>query len=187
VRLEAAILTRLGEREAAQALRWATFEASLNAGILREYIAALSDFEEFDALDRAFAHALLAGRQYNALTLFLDWARLDLAAKLVTEYQGSWDGRHYHVLSPAAEMLEEKHPLAATLIYRALIDDILARGNSQAYGHAARYLKKLDLLAPTADADPHRSATISSHAYYRTSIQKAHGRKVGFWSLVRPG
>lgn len=187
VSLEAAILTKLGERDAAQALRWEAFEATLSAGILREYISALPDFEEFDVLDRAFAHALSAGRHYSALTLFLDWPRFDLAAKLVMENQGGWDGQHYSLLAPAAEMLEELHPLAATLVYRALIDDILTRANSPAYGHAARYLSKLDLLAPLADADAARGATISNHAYYKAAIRKTHGRKYGFWSQVKAG
>jgi hypothetical protein len=34
----------------------------------------------------------------------------------------------------AAETLEPDHPLAATILYRALLDDILNRARSPAYG-----------------------------------------------------
>jgi len=65
----------------------------------------------------------------------------------------------------AAETLEPDHPAAATILYRALLDDIPDRARSPAYGHAARYLQKLDALAehevaavsinphPTTEAD----------------------------------
>jgi hypothetical protein len=70
--VEAAILLALGDGQAAQALRWSAYEESLSAGILRDYIAALPDFGEFEALDRAFAHALASSRRYQALALFME-------------------------------------------------------------------------------------------------------------------
>lgn len=70
--VEAAILFALGDGQAAQALRWSTYEESLSAGILRDYIADLPDFGEFEALDRAFAHALASSRRYQALALFME-------------------------------------------------------------------------------------------------------------------
>src|SRR3954462_13823686 len=78
---------------------------------------------------------------------FLAWPRLDLASKLVLNHADTWDGRHYGALAPAADALDEPHPAAATVLYRALIDDILARARSPAYGHAARYFARLDALA----------------------------------------
>jgi hypothetical protein len=184
---EAAILTALGNAQAAQALRWSAFEESLNTGILRDYIAALPDFEEFETLDRAFAHALLSSRRYRALAFFMEWPRLDLAAQLVIRDQGKWDGGQYYMLPPIAQALEHEYPLAATVIYRALIDDILARARSKAYGHAARCLAKLVALAkdPDIGALPTKETGISDHAAYVLSLRNAHGRKFGFWSLVK--
>lgn len=143
-RLEIRILASLGDREAAQDLRWRTFETTLDEDLLRAYIADLPDFDEFEALDRAFAHAAAHPQRYRSLAFFLAWPRFDLAAKLVLEHHATWEGRHYGALVPAAESLEHDHPVAATVLYRALIDDILARDRSPAYGHAARYLAKLD-------------------------------------------
>jgi Family of unknown function (DUF6880) len=105
---------------------------------------------------------------------------LDLAAKLVLDHRETWDGRHYGALVPAAQALEEAHPAAATVLYRALIDDILMRARSLAYGHAARYLARLEALADRID----RSPDLPDHAAYRANLERAHGRKTGFWSLV---
>ncbi|TAM97328.1 MAG: hypothetical protein EPN45_19450 [Rhizobiaceae bacterium] len=187
ISVEAAILTALEDIPAAQALRWSAFEESLNADILRDYIAALPDFEEFEVLDRAFAHALSSSRRYQALAFLMEWPRLDLAAHLVIRDQGNWDGGRYCMLPPIAQALEYEYPLAATVIYRALIDNILARARSKAYGHAARYLTRLVALAKDAGscAAAAKEAGISDHAAYVLSLKAAHGRKSGFWSLVK--
>ena len=180
VQLEVRILQAMGDHEAAQALRWQTFEATLDAALLRDYLAHLPDFAEFEALDRAFAHAATYPHRYTSLAFLLAWPQLDFAAKLVLDHRETWDGRHYGALVPAAEALEEAHPAAATVLYRALIDDILMRARSPAYGHAARYLARLDALADRTDPSP----DLPDHAAYRANLNLAHGRKIGFWSLV---
>ncbi|OWK23917.1 hypothetical protein AJ87_28970 [Rhizobium yanglingense] len=153
VSLEARILEAIDEKDAAQTLRWSAFETSLNAGTLREYIAALPDFEEFSALDRAFALVLASKHIYRALAFLVKWPRLDLAAKLVIERRNEWDGGQYYMLPPVADALQHDHPLAAVVLYRALLNDILSRARSKAYPHAARYLKNLDALAASSDAE----------------------------------
>jgi hypothetical protein len=181
VRLEIRILAALGEHDAAQALRWKTFEEGLYEDLLRDYLARLPDLEDFDALDRAFAYAGTHPRRYRALAFLLAWPRLDLAAKLVIDNHGTWDGRHYGALVPAAEELEHDHPAAAVVLYRALIDDILERARSAAYGHAARYLAKLDGLSP---GEAGISLGLIDHAGHRAALKLVHGRKSGFWALV---
>ena len=180
-RLEAQILDAMGEGAAAQALRWRAFETTLDIGLLRDHIAHLADFDEFDVLDRAFAHASSFALRYSALAFFLQWPRLDLAARLVLDRGEQWEGRCYSILVPAAEMLEPDHPTEATILYRALLDDILDRARSPAYEHGARYLAKLDAMATHVDA----SAGIETHACYRETLAKKHGHKWGFWSLLK--
>jgi hypothetical protein len=152
MRLEIRILEAMGDRTNAQDLRWNAFETTLDIGMLRDHIARLPDFAEFDVLDKAFAHAIGFEQKYRALAFFLNWPRLDIAARLVVDRRAEWEGRHYEVLLAAAETLEPDHPVAATILYRALLDDILNRARSPAYGHAARYLEKLDALAAHGDA-----------------------------------
>jgi hypothetical protein len=180
VRLETRILMATGQRDAAQDLRWRTFEATLADDMLREYVSHLPDFEDFDALERAFAFAEAHPHRYRSLGFFLAWPRIDLAGKLVLDHRGTWDDRHYGMLVSAAEALEHDHPAAATVLYRALIDDILARARSPAYGHAARYLAKLDAMSVGEVA----AAGLSDHQAYRADLRRTHGRKSGFWNMV---
>jgi hypothetical protein len=81
---------------------------------------------------------------------------------------------------PAAEALESGHPAAAAVLYRALVDDILTRARSPAYGHAARYLARLDALADQMGSTP----GLPDHETYRATLKAVHGRKMAFWSLV---
>ncbi len=88
------------------------------------------------------------------------------------------NGDHYHALPNLAADLETVgRSLSATLIYRALLDSILARAQTKTYGHGARYLKKLDLLSDVISDwrgfQPHKD--------YFDGLKAKHGRKTSFW------
>ena len=185
VSLEARILDATDDRSAAQALRWRCFETRLSADILREYLKQLPDFEDIEAENRAHAFALEKSEPEAALQFFLDWPRLDLAAKLIATHPHRWDGGDWHILPKIAGLLEHDHPLAATILFRALLDNILDRARSKAYGHGAKYLGKLALLAQEADAM--RPSTMTDHTTYLGKLKKAHPRKSGFWARVGDG
>jgi hypothetical protein len=185
VSLEARILDAIGDKPAAQALRWRCFESRLSADILRDYLKQLPDFEDIEAEDRAHALALESAEPEMALQFFLDWPRLDLAAKLIAAHPHRWDGGDWHILPKVAGLLEHDHPVAATILYRALLDNILERARSKAYGHGAKYLGKLTLLA--SEADPSRPSGMVDHATYLAKLKTAHPRKSGFWARVGDG
>lgn len=180
VSLEARILEATGDQPSAQALRWRCFEATMSADILRAHLSQLPDFEDVEAEDRAFTLAVERAEPEAALQLFLDWPRHDLAAQLIVEHPHRWDGGDWHILPKVAALLEYDHPLAATILYRALLDDILNSARSKAYGHGAKYLGKLALLAD--EADPARPNGMVDHATYLAKLKKAHARKSGFWA-----
>lgn len=178
--VEIRILDALGHKDEAQGLRWSRFEKSLDPQALRDYLARLPDFEDEEALERAFAHAANRKDPHGGLYFLIRWPNLERAARLVLDRRDAWSGRIWELLAPAAEALEPDHPLAASVLYRALIDDILERGRSPAYGHGARHLMRLGELArelAPGDLTP-------SHAEYAAQLRKAHGRKSGFWSQV---
>lgn len=181
-RLEAAILDGLKDRAASQALRWKIFEQGLDTEMLREYIAKAGDFEEFEALDKAFAFVEKHREPHAALRFYLAWPRLDLAARYVVARWGVWEGEFYEFLLPAAEAFEADYPAAATALYRALLDRIISRGLSEAYGYGADYLARLTALA----ARPGGTDGLISHAAYVAELQKQHSRRYGFWKLVPP-
>ncbi len=66
------------------------------------------------------------------------------------------------------------------MLYRALLDDILARARSPAYGHGAHYLARLAALAP----DGLGGLGMPDHDAYHANLRKVHGRKAAFWGFV---
>jgi hypothetical protein len=75
-----------------------------------------------------------------------------------------------------AERLEDKEPLAASLLYRRMIDFPLDHGRSKRYGHAARHLLSCAGLAPLiADWQGQQP-----HADYANGLWQRHRRKSGF-------
>ncbi len=179
-RLEAAILEGMKDRPAAQALRWKIFEQALDVEILREYVAKAGDFEEFEALDRAFAFVEDYREPHAALRFYLSWPRLDLAARYVIRRWGVWEGEFYEFLLPAAEAFETDYPAAATALYRALLERIVGRGLLEFYGTGADYLAKLAALA----ARPGGNDGLMPHEEYVADIKRRHARRYGFWDKV---
>ncbi|MGU3536526.1 DUF6880 family protein [Methylobacterium sp. A54F] len=179
--LEVRALDALDRRDEAQTLRWTRFTETLDAEMLRAYLAKLPDFEDEEALSRALDHAAAFPNPHRALAFLIAWPDPERAAQLVRAQPKVWDGERYAILAPAAEALEADHPDAAAILYRRLIDDVLGKGRSQAYTHAARYLLQLELLAPELPPAVHDQAA------YRAALRKAHGRKYGFWSLLPDG
>jgi hypothetical protein len=179
--LEIEILDALGRGDEAQAQRWARFERDLDAPMLRAYLAKLPDFEDEEALLRALDHAEAFPQPHRALAFLAGWPDLRRAARLVTERPEIWQGDQYAVLAPAADALAQDHPLAATILYRRLLDEILQSGRSAAYPHGARYLLELDGLAGRLEA----GAISPEPDAYREKLRREHGRKHAFWSLLR--
>jgi len=182
VSLEARILDALDEKSAAQSLRWQSFEERLSTAILREYLKNLPDFEDIEAEDRALSHAMSYSDSIRALKFYQDWSRPDLVAQLIVQRHAQWYDYGWYDLSTVAEYLGYQYPLATTILYRALLDNILESGRSKAYGNGAEYLAHLDLLAN--DADPLLPDGMNNHAAYLTNLRKDHGRKYGFWSRI---
>lgn len=172
------VLDALGRSRDAQNERWAIFERGLNAEYLRAFIQRLPDFDDEEAESRALAHASQYPSFHQALAFLIDWPAHDLAAELVLARHGELDGEHYWLLTPAADAIEQRHPLAATLMLRAMIDLSLDKAKYKRYGHAARHLQTCEYLAKRID----EFGDHSDHAAYVAGLRLRHGRKIGFWN-----
>jgi len=178
--VEADVMEALGDVAGAQARRWARFAETLDADPLRTYLKRLADFDDVEAEKRAFAHVQTFAQVHAALAFLMTWPAPREAAKLIVARAEELDGDRWELLSPAAEALGEKHPLAATLLRRAMIEATLTRKRTTRYGHAARHWRACGELAGRI-ADVGRFET---DATFRRRIEATHGRKTGFWSRV---
>lgn len=174
-------LDALGRGEEAQAYQWQCFEQSLNGEHLRAFLRRLADFDDIEAEEKAFAFVHGFPDVHRALAFFLAWPAPAEAAKLISKRQAELDGDLYELMTPAAEMLQEKYPLAATIVLRAMIGFALDYGRSSRYRHAARHLAECASLAPHIDD----FGSARPHDAYVAELKRQHGNKHGFWSLMR--
>jgi Family of unknown function (DUF6880) len=174
------VLDARARSDEAQAARWSCFERALSAPHLREYLKRLPVFEDFEAEQRALLHAERYGSFLQAISFLISWRSMDRAARTITARAKELDGDHYELLTPAADALAAKYPLAATLLLRAMIDFSLTKSRASRYGHAARHLGECQGLT-SAITD---YASFESHDVYVSRLRKDHGRKTAFWSIV---
>jgi len=110
----------------------------------------------------------------------ISWPALDHAGNLVLQRAAELDGDHYEILTPAAEVLAAKHPLAATVVLRAMIDFSLRNARSSRYRHAARHLLDCSGLASTIED----FRQVEPHSGYEAKLRREHEKKSSFWSLI---
>ncbi|MFS0739873.1 DUF6880 family protein [Brevundimonas sp. 3P9-tot-E] len=105
-----------GHRREAQDLRWRLFERDLSAPVLRDYLSRLADFDDVEALDRAFVHASTHPDFEAAMRLLMEWPAHREAAALVL----ARPREARQVLRPAsadwASRLAQRYPEAAEIL-----------------------------------------------------------------------
>lgn len=173
-------LARLGRHDDLKALLWGRFEERLCADSLRKYLRMLPDFEDIEAEEQALAHAEACPDLSAAIGFLVDWPAPERAARIILQHAEALDGNAYATLTPAAEALEARHPLAAVLLRRAMIEDTLEGGKSSRYRHAARHLAECH----SGDGAIGTYGAFPTHDAFLQSLRTAHGRKHGFWQLV---
>jgi hypothetical protein len=175
-----AVLEALARRDDAQQQRWDLFCRCLSIPHLRVYLQRLDDFTDVEAEERALQIVVHHPQRLLALAFLVLWPALGRAARLVIDHRDQWDGDVFEVLVPAAERLSPSHPLAATILLRAMVVFALATGRSKRYRHAAAHLQSCERLA--ADIDDWQG--LESHSSFVGQLRETHGRSWSFWQLV---
>ena len=153
------VLEAKGQGDLAQEMRWVSFERGLSVERLRDYLKRLPDFDDVEAEDKALAHAEDFHDLHAALGFLVQWPAWDRAARLVLRRSGELDGDRPELLEPAARAIEGRHPLAATLLLRAMILDTARYARTPRYKDAQRQLLEVASLAPgVADWEGHEDA-----------------------------
>lgn len=173
-------LEALGRTDEAQAHRWSSFLATLDQPALRSYLKNLPDFEDVEAEEKARAHALTYPHFSTALSFFLEWPDLLCAAQLIEYRLDEVDGNRYELLAPAADALRDRHPIAAVMLWRAMIDDTLTQGRASRYGYAVDHL--MDCAALDEAIVDH--GALQPHANYVETLRIMHDRKTSFWAKL---
>jgi hypothetical protein len=175
-----AIYDRQGDKQRQAEVARRSFRRQRSRSGFERWIEIVGDDQRTDLLDQEVRiildSPLLSLTDAAFLTAMEQW---DAAESYLQARAEQLDGDHYQFLLPLAETFESlARPLTASLLYRALLDSILRRARTTTYGHGARYLCKLDLLAQTVND----WRDIEPHAVYVEHLRRKHGRKTSFWS-----
>jgi hypothetical protein len=180
--LLAQTLERLGRFDESVPLRQTIFEQSLAVFDLHRWLEHLSEGARSAAHARARSLALNHDDPVRAAALLLELEEDDDAEAVLLAEPARIDGDDYGVLVPLAKTLRERELWRAeTAVYRALLTAILDRAYARAYGHAARYWRRLREIADMGVA----LVPLQPHADFEASIRTRHARKASFWAHVK--
>ena len=175
------VLEALNNQVEAQSVRIDHFKLTLSASHLQDYLRNLPDLDDMEAEVEALQHAESFKGFLTSLRFLVNWPALDLAARVVLLHASKIDGDNYEILSPSAEALSDKFPLAATALLRSMIDFSLTNARTGRYGHAARHFLQCEDLSKHIES----YGALETHEDYYARLMLKHGRKDRFWSLVR--
>lgn len=163
---------------------WKIFQRGRSVESLNLLLAAIGE-EQRELIVEEEAKKILRSRTFNTDDAFflLQSDRLESAEAYVIDRATKLEGSLYWPLLELSKLfVDQGKILAATLIYRALLNSILERGKSSTYHHGIDYLHTLDKWAPTID-DWKR---FQPHDSYVAELRGTHKRKYGFWSKYAP-
>jgi hypothetical protein len=175
-----AVLDALDRGAEAQQHRWLVFSHTLSIQLLREYLQRLDDFADVEAEERALVVAEQHPLPLAALQFLVFWPSLPRAARYVIEHRQAFDGDAYAIYEPAAERLSTDHPLAATLLLRAMVVFALAMGRAKRYRYAVEHLRQCERLEARIDD----WQGMESHSSFAGRLREAFGQTWSFWQLV---
>ena len=177
----AAIAKALGDTTEERRIRWERFRSAPTAGRLAEALAVTPEQEH--PARRAEACEFVRTCEADVIAAMRFFIALDEpaeAARIAVARAKALNGGFYDQLLPLAEKFSVAYPLAATALFRALLDSILARKQPKTYPHGATYWHRLAQLVPRIDAwEP-----LTPHAAYAEQVRTAHRLKSAFWTAV---
>ncbi len=175
-----AVHGELGNGAQQKAVAWRIFCRYRCEETLQTLLSTIGEEQRERVLDEEAGIILRSEAiSYSDATFLVSSGRLEDAEAYLLARVGQLDGYFYDALLPLAESLEEHGRfLAASVIYRALLESIFGRAVSKYYHHGVRYLKKLDALAGKVG----RWQTVMPHPWYVNRLRRLHAKKTSFWS-----
>jgi hypothetical protein len=174
------VCTSLGDRDRVDETAWRIFRRNRSRETLSELLEVVGKDQREQMIDREAELILVSPSfSHSDAGFLIDVDRLDEAEDYVLNRVGQLNGNFYTALLPLAEgMVKAGRLIAATVIYRALLESILARAISKYYTHGLRYLRKLDTLSLKIDD----WGDVFTHENYKAELRRIHARKSSFWS-----
>ena len=173
----------LGNREEWSQAAQRVFDCHRSIDTLATLVEALGEDRRERVIDDA-AETILNAETLSTgdVEFLMSVGRLSDAATYVLNRPNQIRGEWYGTWTPVADaFMQHEFWLAATVIYRALLDSMLDRGVSKAYHHGIRYLTNLDVMADRIED----WRDFAHHGQYAQELNGAHRRKWSFWQKYK--
>lgn len=178
------ILKQSNNSEESAKLAWRHFHQDRNLDSF-ETVLNIIGRENRDRIIQDEARLINQGTGYSPVDLkfLVQVGRFEDASNYVLQRANLLNGINFGTLIFVAEALESaQRYVAASIIYRVLIDSILLRARSTFYQQAADHFRKLESMAPKIK----QWGRQISHDDYTAQLRISHGKKTGFWNQVQP-
>lgn len=126
-----------------------------------------------DAIKKAFSYE----EPHAALAFLIQAQEFDEAIKLTRLKLDQLDGGQYRLLRQAADIFSKIDALTATLLYREMLEAVVAATRSKYYNYAAKDLVSCDNLSTEIT----NWEIYENHQAYLEQFKVKHKRKVSFW------
>ena len=158
-------------------VRRQSYQQFPNFDSLNALAEVLPEQEKNELMLQAVEDAKALNDVFAAASMLLKLKAVEQTEQLLLSRAGELKNIYYAHLIRLAEAVEPfKQPLVESLCYRTLLEDILSRGFSKAYRHAANYYRKIETLGATiSDYKGH-----SDLAEYVANLREQHGRSALF-------
>lgn len=163
---------------------WRVFRRDRSVDSLELLLRAVGEDKRASIVEEEAKSILKAGEFDSGDAGFLiETGHVDDAETYIIAHAKQLNGDFYSsLLELAKAMLKHDRLVAASVLYRALLNSILARAKSKYYHHGISYLKKLDSLAPKV----REWKEVDSHSLYLQNLRQKHKLKSSFWSQYTP-
>ena len=174
-----------GKDQEVRQLLWKRFERYLSAEDFLAYLKHASEEDRQVANSKALGLAKEHSNLGVALGFLVDIKLWDEVESMIVENakNNSLDGYDYSRYRKLSTTLDKQEkPLAATLLRRTLVEEVLSRAQSKYYHYGVSDLKKAD--------DFSQSVTdwrgFDDHQGFLEKLKAEHHRKHAFWSKLDP-
>lgn len=172
-----------GDRESLIALLYKNFKSYRTIDALEELLLVMGQENREEVLANELASICQNPSFKDHDAQFLsDVGMLDELETYVLDRTQTLDGGNYYTLPRIAQKLGESGCyLAATLLYRSLLDSMMERAYAKSYHHGVDYLNAMDAFAPLVKD----WKTFPTHNTYKMHLLLDHKRKRSFWDQYR--
>jgi len=177
------VLEAMGEHRKAEKALWDWFRRSPEPKVLRAILRHYGDEERAAVEQRAIELVQSKAALGRAAVFLIEWGLKGKAARLIVRRAAEVSEIPDRIATSLADEFGNGYPLAATLLYRKLLTDLVRIGYDSVFKDAADYFIQCQNLAGKI----YNWGTIPPHTQFQKNLRKRVFPHHHFWGLVRSG